>query len=256
VMNETTKSISDDTNDLTDDRSTVAGRIAAAGGAGLHQQILQLGHDFEKRRQAVRTDRKLNDAYRAEQLAALDAQEEEAFCDAESRETAEAAQAFERRKAEIVGKMRAEHAPASRARDQIETGADQLERHFRSTRDLMALQIEIEVAKSITAPEDLEDSLAELMASGRDDRVRRLGPVILARLQELSAKKGSEALAAFSRATARFGRWKQAHPSLSAQLRELEREEQIAKQNRDRAYATARETFKIGPARYGLRIPR
>ena len=189
-MNETTKSISDDTNDLTDDRSTVAGRIAAAGGAGLHQQVLQLGHDFEKRRQAIRTDRKLNDAYRAEQLAALDGEEEEAFYDAQSRETAEAAQAFERRKAEIVGKMKAEHAPASRARDQIETSADQLERHFRSTRDLVALQVEIEVAKSITAPDDLEDTLAELMTAGRDDRVRRLGPVILARLQDLSAKKG------------------------------------------------------------------
>jgi hypothetical protein len=244
-------------------KATLAGRIEAAGGGGLPQAAIDIAHEAESRRTAIHADTRISDAYRKEQLAAVDAEELQAMYDAQSREDAEAAQTFERRKAELQAQIKAQYTQSVR-RDAVETASEQAERHHNSLRELTALAVEIETAKAVTDPDDLADTLDELLTAGRHDRVRRMGPVILARLRALSAESAeappalaalsAAAPAALARATSAYSRWKQANPTLSAQLRRLEEERQAASQNRARAYRQAHEAFKIGMAKHGMRI--
>src|SRR6185312_7536752 len=184
------------------------------------------------------------DRYRIEQLAAIDAEENQAFFDAENRDTASAAQDYEKRKAAILGQSKQQHGTSTRS--QTETSAEQLERHHAGIRELTAMAVEIEAAKATADPDDLADVLDELITAGRDERIRKIGPVILARLQELDARKVGSAAEALRRASTGYTRWRQAHPTPSQQLRNLEREQQLADQHRKRGYITARQTFRVG----------
>jgi hypothetical protein len=237
------------------DTSTQAGRIHAAGGAGLPDSVIQIAHRAELKRVALASDRNISETFRREQVEALD---EESHLEAQralNAEMAAAERAVTQRKGQILSEIKAQFAPGSGA---LETASEQAERHHRTIRDTVGLLPDVFAAQSAEDPIDLLDALEEALRADQHARVRKLAPVIVARLVALSAEKHDGAAAALQSARRQFNAYRTAHPTLNQQLRDVEAEERdLALPNHPtrRRYQKAIDHFKLGAAsKQGMRL--
>jgi hypothetical protein len=235
------------------DESTLAGRINAKGGGGLPESVIQIADRVERKRRALAEDRNISDTYRREQLEALDVQAEADAYSAMNAAIDKAKGALEQRKSQLLSQIKSQFAPKSGG--PLESLSEQAERHHRETLDTVGLLPDVFAAQSAEDPIDLLDTLEEALLADRRARILNPGPVIVARLVQLTADKHDGAAAVLQSARRQFNEYRKSHPSRNQQLRETEAELREVARPISRNYQKAIDYFKIGAAsRNGIRL--
>ena len=178
---------------------TQADRIRERGGANLPPTALEIMHQHELKQRALRTNTKISEEFRREQLASLDAETDTAL-----RADRDATLAAKKKPLEQArGRILAEIIGTTESKNLGETASESAERHHKAMRAELELQNDLTVATSADDPDVLADLLEEtLLASNKIERARKLAPVIVARLAALSAAKTIGANDAWARAMA------------------------------------------------------
>ena len=180
---------------------TQADRIRERGGANQSPTALEILHQRELKQHALKTDTKISEEFRREQLAALDDETDKALW-ADRDATVAARKKPEEQKR---GSARAEIMGTTDSKNLTETASESADRHHKAMRAALELQNDLTLATSADDPDVLADLLDEtLLATNKIDRARKLAPVIVARLKALSAAKTIGANDAWARAMTQF----------------------------------------------------
>jgi hypothetical protein len=135
-----------------------------------------------------------------------------------------------------------------------ETPDERGERQHKASMQMTSTLADVLVAQSATDPDDLLDLFDESIERGQPERARKVLPLVVATLDRLRRQKVPGAAEAHQVATATYIGWKRSNPSLAAQLRKVRAERQGLEQPIDRTYSAARQHFRFGAAKHGIRL--
>jgi hypothetical protein len=117
------------------------------------------------------------------------------------------------------------------------------------------LQVDLTVAQAMDDPQDLQDLFEEALRADQHARVRKLAPVIIARLTALAQAEHEGARQAAMAVPQQVTEFKRTRPTLNAQLRAAEHEVRTAAQPIHARCQKAVACFKIGAAsKHGIRL--
>jgi hypothetical protein len=241
---------------------TQADRIRAGGGAGMRPTALEIMHQHELKQHTLRTDPKISDEYRREQLAALDEATDKALWAERDAASAAMRKPLEQKLGQHLGEILG----TTDSRNPAETATDVAERHGRAMLAAVELQNDFTFVNSIGDVDALKDFMEELIiptthpsvaSSQRQEKVaraRKLAPVIVARLASLSQSDVSGANDAWAHASIAYDKFKKQHPSRRANMRDVEEQIAQVEPQMHREDEKLRETFRFGRHAQGMRL--
>jgi hypothetical protein len=241
---------------MTTDRKTEASKLREMGGGGLPSAALDLFHDREVRHRQVKSDSRFRDEHKAEQLGVIDDEIAQRLFDANDRDVAAAMKPLQDERAKLLGEIKGTNQPPS----EFLTSDERHERSARAMREAVTLNSDLVVASATDDAGDLLDTLDTVILSEHEARIRRLGPVVVARLAALIRQSGGSVNAsadltqAYTRARATFDAWKRQHPTPIARLRQIDKDLPAVRQPIDRAYVRSKEHFKLGRWAQGMTL--
>ena len=241
---------------MTTDQETQASKLREMGGGGLPSAALDLFHDREVRHRQVKSDSRFRDEHKAEQFAAIDAEVERKLFEASERDVAAAMKPLEAERAKLLAEIKG----TTPAPTEFLTSDERSERSARAMREAVTLNSDIVVASATDNAGDLLDTLETEILSENPARIRRLGPVVVARLAALIQQNGGpgNAPAALTqaqvRARATFDGWKKKNPVAIARVRQIDKDLPFVRQPIDRAYVKAKEHFRLGRHAQGMQM--
>ena len=244
------------TNHAPETTQTQADRIRALGGGGLPAAALEIFHDRELKHRQVKDDRRFREDHKHEQIAAIDAEVEQKLFDANERDVAAAMKPLQNERAKLLAEIKG----TTQSSQEFLTSDERHERSARANREAVTLNSDIVVASSTDDPSELIDTLETAILSENQARIRRLGPVVVARLGALLQQHGGSVNApadlthAYTQARATFDGWKQKNPTPIARIRQIDNDLPAVRKPIDKAYVRAKETFKLGAFAQGLRL--
>jgi hypothetical protein len=230
---------------------TMADRLRELGGGGLPEPALEAFHQRELTIRALQADRKISDAYRNEQLAALDDETDRALREARDRDVEAALKELASREGAILAEIRGTTKNIDRS---LETSDAQRERHARGTRGALALLSDQLTAQALADPDELRDLVDEAIEGGHAERVRHLGPIALAQLANLTRQKAPGAEQAYRAVFGALSTWRRQNPSPMTRLRDVRAERDHVTASIDRKYQQTRDHFRFGAAAHGIRM--
>jgi len=240
----------------TNNAQTQADQIRALGGGGLPARALDIFHDREVKHRQVKDDRRFREDHKQEQFAAIDAEVEQQLFDANERDVLAAMKPLQAERAKLLAEVKG----TTQSPQEFLTSDERHERSARATREAVTLNSDLVVASATDDPGELIDSLETAILSENQERIRRLGPVVVARLGALLQQHGgygkapADVTGAYTQARAKFDGWRQKNPTPIARIRQIDKDLPAVRQPIDRAYVRAKETFKLGAFAHGLRL--
>ena len=253
---------------VTDTSATIqtkASKILEQGGALLPPKALEAFHQREMKQIGLNADAKISAQYRLEQLAAVDDATERALQTARDQDVVADRKPIESAIGQILAEIKGNVASSTH----METQSVQAERLALATRAAIELNTDVLAASASTDPDHLRDLLEEAIEQSspdiatqstqaerlvRTNRVRRLAPVIIARLAELSSQKVVNANDYWALAITAYGSWRKATPSAAARLRDARERLAQVESEVDRKYVRARQAFRFGVHANGIQM--
>ena len=163
---------------------------------------------------------------------------------------------LEAERAKLLAEIKGTNQPPS----EFLTADERSERSARAMREAVTLNSDLVVASATGDSAELLDTLETVILSENEARIRRLGPVVVARLGALIQQNGGSVNApgdlthAYTQARATFDAWKKQHPTPIARMRQIDKDLPSVRQPIDRAYVRAKEHFKLGLFAQGMRL--
>jgi hypothetical protein len=187
--------------------------LIRGGSQAVSQPALQEFDQFEQARQALVDNPQFSADYKREEAAKLEDDIDRRLRTIEAGELAAELKALDQEEGKLAAALKGNQASAESQDPAAQTWA---------LRQDLAITLDLTLARELTDPEALADLFAESLASERVERIRRVCPIVVQRLQAMAVGSIDERLRALTRtAMSEYAAWTSRHPSLASQHRSI-----------------------------------